>query len=174
VEIHFVCAGNAYRSRLAEALLNSLGLPGVRATSSGTIAAENLNGPVSWTALRLLKRNQLIPFMSPRWTQTTPELLAAADLVVFMEPAIWAHCLAAFAFGGAFEVWDVPDVNDPRFPDQRVAPGDELRLIAVTEATFARLQREVAARADGPTGPGVKRVAAGFRIVLDVPGAGHG
>jgi len=146
VHVHFVCAGNAYRSRLAEALLNSHGLPGVRASSSGTVAAENLNGPVSWTALRLLKRHGLIAFMSPQWTQTAPELLAAADLVVFMEPAIHGYCVSAFGFaGGAFEVWDVPDVGDPRFPEQQVATGDDLRLIAITEATFARLQHEVAA-----------------------------
>lgn len=146
MNVHFVCAGNVYRSRLAEALLNSSCLPGVRASSSGTIAAENLNGPVSWTALRLLKRNGLISFMSPHWTQTTPQLLAAADLVVFMEPAIYQACAVEFAFaGGAFEVWDVPDVNDPRFPEQLVTPGDDTRIIAITEATFALLQREVSA-----------------------------
>jgi protein-tyrosine-phosphatase len=149
VHVHFVCAGNVYRSRLAEALLNSHELPGVRASSSGIRAAENRNGPVSWTALRLLKRHGLIPFMSSHWTQTTPELLAAADLVVFLEPAIHATCVTAFAFaGGACEVWDVPDVADPRFPEQQAEPGDETRLIAITEATFARLQREIAALAE--------------------------
>lgn len=149
MHVHFVCAGNVYRSRLAEALLNRERLSGLHASSSGTIAAENLNGPVSWTALRLLKRSALIPFMSPSWTQTNPDLLAAADLVVFMEPAIHAHCVATFTFAGdAFEVWDVPDVGDPRFPEQQVAPGDDARLMAVTEATFARLQGEVAALVD--------------------------
>ncbi len=149
MQVHFVCAGNTYRSRLAEALLNSHALSGVRASSSGVRAAENLNGPVSWYALRLLKRNGLIPFMSPHWTQTTPELLANADLVVFLEPAIRDACVSAFAFaGGACEIWDVPDVGDPRFPDQQAAPGDELRIMAITEATFGRLQREVAGLAE--------------------------
>jgi protein-tyrosine-phosphatase len=144
MQIHFVCVGNVYRSRLAEALLNSRGLAGVRACSSGTHAAENLNGPVSWYALRLLKRNGLIPFMAPHWTQTTPELLAASDLIVFMERDIYAHCAAAFAFARTpYEVWDVPDVGDPRYPEQQAAPDDEPRIMAITETTFKRIAAEV-------------------------------
>ncbi len=168
VQIQFVCVGNAYRSRLAEALLNSYGLRGVRARSCGIRAVENLNGPVSWYALRLLKRNKLIPFMSPTWTQTTPDLLAGSDLVVFMEPAIHAYCAASFAFAGAaHEVWNVPDVGDPRYPEQQAALDDEPRIMAITEATFARLQIEVAALAErlsaGQLGEASSRSAAASR-----------
>ncbi|HLZ72000.1 MAG TPA: hypothetical protein VKV26_19010 [Dehalococcoidia bacterium] len=146
MHVHFVCMGNVYRSRLAEALLNSQRLVGVRASSSGIRAAENLNGPISWYALRLLKRGGLIPFMSPVWTQTTPDLLAAADLVMFMEAAVREACAASLLLpGGACEVWDVPDVGDTRFPEQQAASDDERRIMAITEATFTRLQAEVAA-----------------------------
>ncbi len=163
--VHFVCAGNTYRSRLAEALLHGHALPALRASSSGIRSAWKLNGPVRWTALRLLKRDGLIPFMSPHWTQTTPELLMNADLVMFMEPAIHAACVSAFAFAGAAcEVWDVPDVGDPRFPEQQAAPGDEPRLIAITEAAFARPKREVAALAER-----LRAGTAGARGVAGVP-----
>jgi protein-tyrosine-phosphatase len=84
MNVHFVCVGNSYRSRLAEAVLNALAISGMRATSSGTHASDNENGPISWYGARLLKNHGLIPFMSPSWTQTTPSMLAAAGLVVFM------------------------------------------------------------------------------------------
>lgn len=147
VHVHFVCAGNVYRSRLAEALLNSHCLPGLRVSSSGVRAAENLNGPISWTAMRLLKRAGLVPYMSPHWTQTTPALLAEAGLVIFLDPACNAACADTYGYAGAREVWDVPDVNDPRYPEQRVDSTDEPRLMQVTEQTFERLRREVDALA---------------------------
>lgn len=144
--VHFVCIGNTYRSRLAEALLNSHGLPDLRAASSGIRAAENLNGPVSWYALRLLKNAGLIPYMAPHWTQTTPEALAGCDLVVFMEEACLRFCETECHFARrSYEIWEVPDVNDPRFPEQQAPPGDELAVMAITERTFRRLKAEVAA-----------------------------
>lgn len=147
--VHFVCVGNTYRSRLAEALLNARGLPGVSATSSGIRAAENANGPVSWYALRLLKNNGLIPFMSPRWTQTTADVLASADLVVCMGSACHRHCREHYGFVASnYEVWDVPDVNEPGYPDQQADPGDEQQIMRITERTFERLQREVEALAE--------------------------
>jgi hypothetical protein len=84
--------------------------------------------------------------MAPHWTQTTPALLAASDLVVFLEPACYQACAAWVERPPpASEVWEIPDVGDPRFPDQQAAPGEELQIMAMTERTFARLQHAVAA-----------------------------
>ncbi|HZU77238.1 MAG TPA: hypothetical protein VFA70_10775 [Dehalococcoidia bacterium] len=140
MHVHFVCVGNTYRSRLAEALLNARELPGVRATSSGIRASENLNGPVSWQALRLLKNHGLIPHMSPHWTQTSAAVLAAADLVVFMEPACRQYCAEQYGFAGDCEVWDVPDAGYPFWDGRFDELEGDARSFAINEETFAMLR----------------------------------
>lgn len=42
--IHFVCRGNNFRSRLAEAYLNSKKLPGIKVISSGIEAEKMIAG----------------------------------------------------------------------------------------------------------------------------------
>ncbi len=146
MDIHFVCVGNSYRSRLAEALLNIHGAPALRATSSGTHASENENGPVSWYAARLLKNHALIPFMSPSWKQTTPDLLTAADLIVFMADSCrrWCEERLDFSFSSAAcQVWTVPDLDEFEFASPSGTPAGELERIAATESTFALIERLV-------------------------------
>lgn len=142
--VHFVCTGNTYRSRLAEAYCNSLQRPGIRAISSGVEAARNENGPISWYAARLLKRYDLIPFMSPHWTQTTAQLLAASDLVVFLEPEHYMVCRDRFGFcGPAWEVWHIPDLDltDGVCSDTLFAI--DLAGIVATERAFAEIRAHV-------------------------------
>jgi protein-tyrosine-phosphatase len=38
MRVHFVCTGNLYRSRMAEAYLRSKAIPGLEVTSSGVLA----------------------------------------------------------------------------------------------------------------------------------------
>ena len=78
MHIHFVCSGNTYRSRLAEAYLRSMDKkPNTKVSSSGIIADKSKpeNGPVNWYTMRLMKRNDLIKYMSWQQTQTTQPLL---------------------------------------------------------------------------------------------------
>jgi len=85
MHIHFVCSGNSYRSRLAEAYLKfKLVSKEIEVSSSG-IRAEGYkfdNGPICWYAMRLMKRNALIEFMSWQQQQTTKELLSGVDLLI--------------------------------------------------------------------------------------------
>ncbi len=83
IHVHFVCTGNVYRSRLAEAYLRSKKLPNVDTSSSGIKAQEGRNGPITWYA-SIIKRNQLVEHLKNYWTQTTPQMLYEADIVVFM------------------------------------------------------------------------------------------
>src|SRR5579884_1222753 len=114
MHIHFVCRGNAYRSRLAEAYLRSQQLPGVIVSSSGIEAASHahtVNGPIAWVAQRIIQRNGLVPFMSFLPIQTTPELLNSADLVIFMEEAHEIYAREQFGYTGErFQVWHIPDI----------------------------------------------------------------
>jgi protein-tyrosine-phosphatase len=133
VLVHFVCTGNAYRSRLAEAHFNSKAVAGLRATSSGTMAERNLNGPITWYAARIIQRERLVPFMSHTWTQTIAKLLHGADLVVFMAPEHEAFCRQQFEMDGvATRVWSVPDVDEVDLTSCANAAEREARLMVVT------------------------------------------
>lgn len=110
MHIHFVCSGNVFRSRLAEAYLRSKELAGITASSSGTRAGKHPNGPVSWITALLLKIDQLVPFMTESWQQSTTELFEAADLIVFMLPEHykWAQDVAGYD-GDNYEIWGIED-----------------------------------------------------------------
>lgn len=87
--IHFVCQGNTYRSRLADAYCNHKYSPEITATSSGLIASVNENGPISWiTALLLRQQNMQESLSSESWKQTTQSMLDSADMIVFMDFAV--------------------------------------------------------------------------------------
>jgi protein-tyrosine-phosphatase len=142
MHIHFVCTGNAYRSRLAEAYLRAQQLEGVSVSSSGIRARSSYhhNGPISWYALRLLAAEHLIPFMSKHARQTTRKGLSQAQLVIFMQPQHYDWVKKRYRFEPpAYEIWSVPDVHEM---------GEDLsteeELIRATERTFEQIKAKVA------------------------------
>lgn len=142
MNIHFVCTGNVYRSRLAEAYLNSKQLPNIEATSSGVLAAINydFHGPIYWAAMRLIEQYHLAPFMSPMSTQTTLELLHNADLIIFMKGNHHEFSKRQLGFlKENFEVWDIPDLDDlPEYYSMTDA-----KMLDATEQTFTLIRKEV-------------------------------
>ncbi|OGG01380.1 hypothetical protein A2Z33_02430 [Candidatus Gottesmanbacteria bacterium RBG_16_52_11] len=144
VLIHFVCTGNTYRSRLAEAYLNSKKVPGVTATSSGVEAYQNNNGPIVWYSQRIAKRYGLIPFMKPGWTQTTPGHFISADIIVFMYPKHLEKSRAMFGFDSDNRlVWEIPDLSDQGFTSVTDDPDSDLQRIFATEETFTEIRKRV-------------------------------
>lgn len=144
MNIHFVCAGNTYRSRLAEADLNSRELPNIRVSSSGVIAQENLNGPVSWLTAWVIKKHSLVPFMSPHWTQTTTEILAEADKVIFMDMYAYGTSKNKFNYqGNNYEVWNIKDVGDFNLPESVAHLEGDAKSMAKAEATFRLIKAKV-------------------------------
>lgn len=142
--IHFVCSGNTYRSRIAEAYLNSKKLPGIQATSSGINADKNINGPVVWVTAWLLKQKDLISFLKPNWTQTTNELIQNADLIIFMHKSIYTSAKEQFnTRNKEIQIWEVSDL------DKTVEnfDGDEKAFILYdidfTEKTYAIIQTKI-------------------------------
>jgi protein-tyrosine-phosphatase len=112
MKVHFVCTGNKFRSRLAEAYLNSKTIDGVEVSSSGIEAIKDLNGPITWYAQRIIQKNRLVPFESMSWTQTTKEILEKKDWVIFVQQSHYDQCVQRFEFGGKnFEIWDIEDLN---------------------------------------------------------------
>src|SRR6266404_9320379 len=96
--IHFICRGNTYRSRLAEVYLKSKNIPGLKVISSGIEAENNLSGPITWYAQRIIQKNHLTPFEKPTWDKTTKELLSQADFTVFMQKDIYDYCVNNLGF----------------------------------------------------------------------------
>ena len=141
MHVHFVCTGNAYRSRLAEAYLRAQQLDGVTVSSSGIRARSSYryNGPISWYALRLLQREQLLPFTSKHSRQTTRKIISQAQLVIFMQPQHYDWVRKHYRFEPPiYEIWSIPDVHET---------GEDLSteaaLLGVTERTFEQIQEKV-------------------------------
>ena len=83
--IHFICTGNIYRSRLAEAYCNSRCVPGI----------HGLNG-----------------YAVARWQRTSAELVRASDVLVFMESEHRLFCEEWIeGMRQRVEVWGIEDVG---------------------------------------------------------------
>jgi protein-tyrosine-phosphatase len=60
--IHFICTGNIYRSRIAEAYCASKAVPGVLVLSSGINTVLNRGIPIAPYAARILREQGLEGF----------------------------------------------------------------------------------------------------------------
>lgn len=145
MHIHFVCSGNTFRSRLAEAYLKSKNIRGLRVTSSGVKAHENKNGPITWYAARLIKHHDLVHFMSHGWTRTTQEFLKDADIVIFMDKKHHHHGQKDLGFSGKrYEIWNIPDLGDLGLKGET---GDthkeDLDRIRASDKIYEKIKRKV-------------------------------
>jgi protein-tyrosine-phosphatase len=128
--IHFICTGNIYRSRLAEAYCASKGVPGLRVLSSGIATGLNQGIPIASYAERVLHQHHLQRFATRSWRQTTAELIQASDVVVFMEREQYHFCMAWLDLGRqAIEIWDIPDVSQVSPAERQQEAEQTFRLI---------------------------------------------
>ncbi len=136
MKIHFVCRGNTYRSRLAEAYTNSLKLENIAATSSGIEAVDNFNGDITPYAKRILDEKGLASHTSNTWHQTTQELLQNSDVIVFMDGLVFEFAKKNFDLSSKrLEVWEIKDI----FP--KLTPAGE--IVPRSETTFGEICRHV-------------------------------
>jgi protein-tyrosine-phosphatase len=140
MNIHFVCEGNTYRSRLAEIYFNSLRKTGWLATSSGVRANLNLNGDISRYAYNILKENDLLQVPHKEgWTQSTKEILEKSDIVVFMHPDWFSFCVEEFGvILKKHETWNIPDVTL-----QENETIQSARINEIARTTFAEIKKHV-------------------------------
>jgi protein-tyrosine-phosphatase len=136
MKLHFVCSGNSFRSRLAEAYLNSKKIPALEVSSSGIQAKRNLNGPIAWYAMRIIKYNDLVNFMSDFWRQTTGEMIRKSDTVIFMEKMHYDFCRNFLAPGQKYEIWDIEDVDNIKIEKE----SDNIKQ---SEEIFAKIKESV-------------------------------
>ena len=131
--IHFVCTGNIYRSRLAEAYCASKGVPGLRVLSSGIGTSLHRGTPIAPYAASILGERGLKRFAAPSWQQTTAALVRASNVLVFMEREHYRFCEDWLdPVRQWVEIWDIPDVG----------PVDASRIMANVEQTFEMIRQQ--------------------------------
>ncbi len=114
--IHFVCRGNAFRSIIAEAYLNSLTFKGLSGLSSGTAAtshkARNLTN--HRITLKLLEEHGKRGFAKVGYgDQLTQSRLDGADIAVCMNQRVYDECQLCVYFPASLRVWSVADIGEP-------------------------------------------------------------
>lgn len=130
--IHFVCTGNVYRSRLAEAYCASKRIPGLRVFSSGIAAGRDGDALISPYAADALARYNLSDFASARWQRTTAALVESSDVLVFMEAEHQQFCKSwTNAARQRIEVWEIEDVGTL----------EAAKIPAKVESTFQLIRR---------------------------------
>jgi protein-tyrosine-phosphatase len=142
MRIHFICTGNIYRSRLAEAYSNSKCGSGINVFSSGIGAGLNGSLPISPYAADILARFALTSYAAPHWQRTTEALVRASDVLVFMETEHRQYCENWIEPARqAVEVWGIEDVGP--IPAWEIAPKVERTFAIIrqrTEALLANLE----------------------------------
>lgn len=132
--IHFICTGNIYRSRLAEAYCASKGVLGLSVSSSGIQTTLNGGVLIASYAGDALRAYGLERFAALSWQQTTAALIRASDVLVFMEREHYHFCKDwVDSSRQRFEIWDIPDVGS------EVGAAE---IMAKVERTFATIRRQ--------------------------------
>ena len=115
MHIHFICRGNSFRSRLAEAYLASLNLKDVTVSSSGTCAKTNISFPISPNVLEVATIEGIAPYFKPHKDQLTQETLNGVDIVVCLNRKIYREAKALVTLPLQTIIWDVSDLEE-RYP----------------------------------------------------------
>ena len=114
--IHFICRGNAFRSIIAEAYLNSLEINDSTVLSSGTAAASDKarNLPYYRMTLELLGKHGIREFAKDgHGDQLTQSRLESADTTVCMNQRVYDECLRLVTFPASPRIWSVADIGEP-------------------------------------------------------------
>jgi protein-tyrosine-phosphatase len=116
VIIHFICRGNAFRSIIAEAYLNSLVIRGSSVLSSGTVAALDKARNLAHyrMTLELLEKHDIRQFAKVGYgDQLSQSRLEQADITVCLNQRVYDECLWCVTFPASPRIWSVADLGEP-------------------------------------------------------------
>ena len=138
MKIHFVCTGNVFRSRLAEAYLKSKNIADLVISSSGTEAQNNIGKSIEKYTVIVSKNHNIEQFLSDYWVQTAKEGIEQQDLVIFMQPIHYEFCHDRLGCKVSnYEIWDVQDIPDEL---SEKTPVDMDTIIALAEDGFQKIK----------------------------------
>jgi len=124
--IHFICRGNAFRSLIAEAYVNSLKLENVKVFSSGTVAEQYYESNIGSyrKTLDLLRRHGLEIYAKNHFgDQLTPERVTRKQIAVCLNTIVYDEARKICDLPQQTFVWNVIDLGEYG----RVAHSDEER-----------------------------------------------
>ena len=112
--IHFICRGNAHRTIMAQAYLNSLRIEDLTVLSSGTVADEGRQaniGPLRDTL------QMLDDFGIRQHAKTQPEQLDQsrvdqADITILMNEIVRSECEKIVTLPENTIIWDIDDTSE--------------------------------------------------------------
>ncbi len=141
MKIHYICRGNVVRSLSAETYTNSLGIPGVVATSSGTVADqdrfEQFTIDHRARTVDLLKRHGLAANTKSTSDQVSQLMIDEQDVVVCVNQRAFDEAVKLVDLPKHTIVWSVDDIGE----GARVAKnGDRTES---EEAIFAEVKAQV-------------------------------
>ena len=143
--IHFVCSGNTFRSRLAEAYAKSLKLSGYTFSSSGvnsTVEADTLLSPY---ARDLARKHRLTAWLSKHKTQTSTEILGRQDIIIFMDKDVYDDVQRSVKFDARKStVWNVHDLKW-YFVHHKIRRSDTVKINEIVDVILQQITSKVRA-----------------------------
>lgn len=142
--VHFVCRGNTFRSRLAAAYLSSLLDERFSISSSGIAASTSQSGieKVEPYTKAIAQKYGLTYDIDKRKTQTTTQLLGDADVIVFLNKDVYNDAINKYAFDPRkVLVWNVPDISDVA-KQKALAQNTEKALLGLAMPIFTKIRHQ--------------------------------
>jgi protein-tyrosine-phosphatase len=144
--IHFICNGNLYRSRIAEAIWNAKYSDIAVATSSGARRDNHKDeyGAVSWETVYVLRKNNLAKHLNINSTQTTEDSFINNKFVVIMNSDVINNLNFKVDDALIFKSLNILDQKDEKnFEVTREYYDDIIWKIKHAETTYNNIDKEL-------------------------------
>lgn len=136
--IHFICLGNTYRSRMAEAYFKSLHLTQYSVISSGVLADRVKKRAISRYAADVLRNHKILHYAKSKSTVLTQARLDRGDIAIFMNREVYRQCLdRGMTPPRRSYIWDIPDIYRPNITEAEYRH----EVLPIAERTFHRIQQ---------------------------------